>query len=123
MLTARGKIFHVMFLIKFKKHIILALRFHRFKSGHSERSGRFCFIEATNLYIGCKKDNSMAKVPKNNGKPWSQADISSIRTLAGRNTPIGLIANKLGRTEESIRSKAINEGISLKPSTQSVNKR
>jgi hypothetical protein len=63
----------------------------------------------------------MAKVPKNNGKPWSQADISSLRTLAGGNTPIELIATKLGRTEESIRSKAINEGISMKPSTQSVN--
>ena len=65
----------------------------------------------------------MAKVPKNNGKPWSQADISSLRTLAGRNTPIEFIANKLGRSEESIRSKAINEDISLKPITQSANNR
>jgi predicted transcriptional regulator len=56
----------------------------------------------------------MTKTPKNNGKMWSQADISSLRTMAKGTMPIASIASKLGRTEESIRSKAINENISLK---------
>jgi hypothetical protein len=39
--------------------------------------------------------------------------------MADRNTPTRIIAFKLGRTENAVRSKASEEGISLKPTNQS----
>jgi hypothetical protein len=61
----------------------------------------------------------MSKSTRNNGKPWSGADKQQLKQLARQNTPTRVIGLKLGRTEDSVRSKASNEGISLKPANQS----
>jgi len=61
----------------------------------------------------------MAKPPKNHGKEWSNDDVSKLKKLANHNTPTGLIAYELGRTESSVYSKASEEGISLHPTNQS----
>lgn len=60
----------------------------------------------------------MAKKAANSGKQWSDSDIQKLQELAKRNTPTGLIAHKLGRSESSVRSKASQEEISLKPTNQ-----
>lgn len=59
------------------------------------------------------------KTPKNQGKSWSDADIKKLKELAKGNTPTGLIAFNLGRSGDSIRAKASQENISLKPTNQS----
>ena len=61
----------------------------------------------------------MAKTPANHGKQWTPADVQQLKQLAKGNTPTGLIAHKMGRTEESIRSKASENDVSLKPTNQS----
>lgn len=61
----------------------------------------------------------MAKTPKNNGKQWTDVDVSKLEKLVKGNTPTGLIAYELGRSEDSIRSKASNLEISLKLTNQS----
>jgi hypothetical protein len=61
----------------------------------------------------------MAKTPKNSGKDWMSSDVQKLRELARGNTPTGLIAYKLGRSEDAVRSKASNEEISLKPVNKS----
>ncbi len=61
----------------------------------------------------------MAKTPKNQGKPWTPANDAQLRELVRGNTPTGLIAHKLGRSEASIYSHASQEGVSLKPTNQS----
>lgn len=45
----------------------------------------------------------MAELPENHGKNWIDKDISLLRKLSDGNTPTGLIAMKLKRTEDSIR--------------------
>ncbi len=61
----------------------------------------------------------MAKQPENHGKPWSDQDVAGLRKLAEENTPTRVMGLKLGRTPESVQSKASAEGISLKPVNQS----
>lgn len=61
----------------------------------------------------------MPKQPPNSGKPWTSKDISQMQRLAAGNTPTGLLAHKLGRSEDAVRSKASDEGLSLKPTNQS----
>lgn len=61
----------------------------------------------------------MAKYNRNTGKIWSKADVSKLSSLAKQNTPTRVIGLKLGRTEASVRSKASDENVSLKPSNQS----
>lgn len=61
----------------------------------------------------------MTKKPANHGKTWTTPDIKHLKDLSKGNTPTGLIAHKLGRTEDSIRAKASEENISLKPTNQS----
>ncbi|TCN68882.1 hypothetical protein [Acetobacteroides hydrogenigenes] len=57
--------------------------------------------------------------PKNHGKQWSENDVERLRVLINGNTPTGIIAFKLGRSEDAIRTKANGEGFSLKPTNQS----
>jgi hypothetical protein len=45
--------------------------------------------------------------------------VRQLRTLAGGNTPTGVLSVKLQRPEGAIRSKAQREGISLKPVNRS----
>lgn len=61
----------------------------------------------------------MAKVPTNQGKAWSAKDIKALKKFAEGNTPTGIIAMKMGRSEGAIQSKASSEQISLKPTNQS----
>ena len=50
---------------------------------------------------------------ENNGKAWSPADQKELKQLAKGNTPTGITAMKLGRTESAVRSKAQSLGVSL----------
>ena len=59
------------------------------------------------------------KKPVNSGKPWTAADIEKLEKLAKGNTPTGLIAHDLGRSESAVYSKAADEKITLKPVNQS----
>ncbi len=61
----------------------------------------------------------MAKTPKNHGKEWTPANDRALKELAKGNTPTGLIAYKIGRTEDAVRSRASEKNISLKPTNQS----
>jgi hypothetical protein len=61
----------------------------------------------------------MSKSTRNSGKDWSRGDVSNLRQLARGNTPTRVIGLKLGRTEGAIRTRASEEGISLKPPNQS----
>jgi hypothetical protein len=56
---------------------------------------------------------------KNNGKPWSPAQVQQLKTLATGNTPTRVIGLKMGRTPTAVQSKASVEGVSLKPTNQS----
>jgi len=44
--------------------------------------------------------------PKNHGKQWTKPEVKHLKELSNGNTPTGLIAYELGRTEDSIRNKA-----------------
>ena len=61
----------------------------------------------------------MSKSTRNSGKPWTKDQVKELKELAKKNTPTRVIGFKLGRTEDSVRSKASNEGVSLKPTNQS----
>lgn len=61
----------------------------------------------------------MAKTPRNHGKDWTPQDMRGLKQLVKENTPTRVIGLKLGRTPESISSKASDAGISLKPTNQS----
>lgn len=60
----------------------------------------------------------MPKTPSNHGKPWTPAQNKELKDLANGNTPTRVIGLKLGRTEDSIRGKAADLNISLKPTNQ-----
>jgi hypothetical protein len=61
----------------------------------------------------------MAKYNRNSGKPWSSGAESQLRQLARQNTPTRVIGLKLGRTEDAVRTRASELGVSLKPTNQS----
>jgi len=48
----------------------------------------------------------MPKKPENHGKPWTDKQDQQLEKLVDQNTPTRVIGLKLGRTEDSIRSKA-----------------
>jgi hypothetical protein len=56
---------------------------------------------------------------KRSGQEWTGAEERRLAELAGGNTPTRLIAYKLERTEDAVRSKASALDISLKPANQS----
>jgi hypothetical protein len=60
----------------------------------------------------------MPKYTRNTGKQWTRSDVSQLRKLAKQNTPTRIIGLKLGRTVNAVRSKASQEGVSLKPTNQ-----
>lgn len=59
------------------------------------------------------------RTPHNSGKTWTPQDVQKLGDLAKGNTPTRVIGLKLGRSEDAVRSKASDEGISLKPTNQS----
>jgi hypothetical protein len=61
----------------------------------------------------------MSKSTRNSGTHWSKNEVAEVRRLATQNTPNRVIGLKVGRTEDAIRSKASEKGISLKPTNQS----
>ena len=61
----------------------------------------------------------MSKSTRNSGRQWTGVEIKSMAGLASHNTPTRVIGLKLGRTEAAVRTKASEEGISLKPTNQS----
>jgi hypothetical protein len=61
----------------------------------------------------------MAKYNRNSGKSWTKSEVSQLRSLARENTPTRVIGLKLGRTEGSVRTKASESNVSLKPTNQS----
>jgi hypothetical protein len=52
-------------------------------------------------------------------RSWTAEEVQKLRQLVAENTPTRVIGLKLGRTEGSIRSKAVQERISLKPTNRS----
>ncbi|MBM3322759.1 hypothetical protein FJY69_04720 [candidate division WOR-3 bacterium] len=65
----------------------------------------------------------MAKTPANHGKDWASTDVAGLGFLARQNTPTRVIGIKLGRTPDSMMTKAWKEDISLKPTNQSPYRR
>ncbi len=61
----------------------------------------------------------MTTKPENHGKPWTDKQIAQLQKLADQNTPTRVIAFKLERTEDAVRSKASEENITLKPTNRS----
>lgn len=61
----------------------------------------------------------MAKTPTRQNKQWSNTEVTSLARLAAGNTPTPIIALKLDRSEAAVRSKAVDQSISLKPPNQS----
>lgn len=61
----------------------------------------------------------MAMYDRNTGIPWTPAEERELRSLANGNTPTRVIGLKLGRTEDGVRAKAQEQGISLRPTNQS----
>jgi hypothetical protein len=67
----------------------------------------------------CQETQHMSKSTRNNGSKWTPAQEKQLATLAKQNTPTRVIGLKLGRSEDAIRTKASQEGVSLKPTNQS----
>lgn len=61
----------------------------------------------------------MPKTPRHHGQPWTPSQDAKLEKLAKGNTPTGLIANELGRTEDAIYSRASEIDVSLKPLNKS----
>lgn len=61
----------------------------------------------------------MAKYNRNTGKHWTPTEKARLGDLARQNTPTRVIGLKLGRTEDAVRAKASELGVSLRPTNQS----
>lgn len=61
----------------------------------------------------------MVKKPAKAGQTWAKEDVTKLKSLTKGNTPTGLIAYKLERSEDAVRKKASEESISLKPTNKS----
>lgn len=55
----------------------------------------------------------------NTGKRWTATQVKQLRQLASQDTPTRVIGLKLGRTENAVRTKASEKGVSLKSRNQS----
>lgn len=60
----------------------------------------------------------MPKTPPNHRQPITRQIISQVNHLARGNTPTGIIALKIGRTQNSVRSIASDNDISLHPTNK-----
>jgi hypothetical protein len=61
-----------------------------------------------------KKVAANSKWDRNTGKRWTATQVKQLRQLANQNTPTRVIGLKLGRTENAVRTKASEKGVSLK---------
>jgi hypothetical protein len=66
-----------------------------------------------------REEEVMAKSTRNSGRRWTPSAKKTLRSLARKNTPTRVIGLKLGRSTNSVYSKASQLGISLKPTNQS----
>ena len=57
--------------------------------------------------------------PKNHKKNWTKDDDRELVRLTKENTPTRVIALKMERTEDAVRSHAASAKISLKPTNRS----
>jgi hypothetical protein len=60
----------------------------------------------------------MPKLPnyiRNKGKAWTEVQVKQLKEMAKEDTPTPVIGLKLGRTVNSVYTKASQEGISLMP--------
>ena len=57
--------------------------------------------------------------PSRHNKDWTSSEAHKLRELANQNTPTRVIGLKLGRSEDAVRSKGSELGVSLKPTNQS----
>jgi hypothetical protein len=57
--------------------------------------------------------------PANHNKAWTDVDDAALQREAAGNTPTRVIGLHLKRTEEAVRSRAADLGVSLKPTNQS----
>ena len=55
----------------------------------------------------------------NTGKRWTPMQLRQLRQLASKNLPTRVIGLKLGRTENAVRTKASQKGVSLRLKNQS----
>jgi len=60
----------------------------------------------------------MSKSTRKSGTQWSLTDVNLLKQLVKGNTPTGVMSIELGRTEDAIRAKASELGVSLKPMNQ-----
>jgi hypothetical protein len=61
----------------------------------------------------------LPKYIKNAGKPWTPAEVKTLKQLANDNTPTRVIGLKLGRPVGGVQAKASEKKISLAPTNQS----
>jgi hypothetical protein len=61
----------------------------------------------------------MTKTPSHQNKQWTPQQDATLKKLAAGNTPTGLIAYELGRSESAIYGRASDIGVSLKPTNKS----
>lgn len=71
------------------------------------------------LYKRWNHKLTMTKYLRNSGKAWSSQEEKQLKSLAKENTPTRVIGLKLGRSENSIRDRASDLSVSLKPTNQS----
>lgn len=65
-----------------------------------------------------KSPAGTTKSTRNHAEDWTAASVRELKDLIKGNTPTRVIGVKLGRTEPSIRDKARELGLSLKPTNQ-----
>lgn len=61
----------------------------------------------------------MTNPPANHGKPWTPAHDAKLDKLIAQNTPTPLIAYRLERTEDAVRSHVSDTNRSLAPTNKS----
>jgi len=69
--------------------------------------------------VGSSKGTSSKTKTTNTGKRWTATQLRQLSELARKNMPTRVIGLKLGRTENAVRTKASEKGVSLKSRNQS----
>jgi hypothetical protein len=64
-----------------------------------------------------------ADAEQNARRAWSESDLRDLQSLIAAGEPVRLIAERLGRSEYAVRSKAAQAKISLKPPGETANPR
>ena len=84
------------------------------KAGASKGGASKAGASKSGASKGGAQSGSAAKSRTNHGNPWSADDMRQLRTLARERTLIRVAAERLGRSLDSVKSKASEEGISFK---------